>query len=36
MERNDITADAIRLAEEDGIVFIDEIDKICRYDFFIL
>ncbi len=29
IEQMDITAEAIKLAEESGIVFIDEIDKIC-------
>lgn len=29
METGDLASDAIKLAEQNGIVFIDEIDKIC-------
>ena len=31
LDTSDITREAIELAEENGIVFIDEIDKICSY-----
>ena len=33
LDSNDVTSDAIKLAEQNGIVFIDEIDKICRSTF---
>ena len=36
MSDEDFTKEAIKLAEQEGIVVIDEIDKICSYNFKIL